>query len=179
MAGDLLPKPTTEQLLATSFLRQGKRNNEGGIIDEEFRVEYVNERAELMGKAFMGLTVACARCHDHKYDVISQEEYYQLAGYFNSIDERGIHSGGANGAPDGADARLAAPPKQTAALEEAHKATRSRTVGAATRRRRWSQTLSDARQQCGREPGVRSARAAPAELIADTGCRTAALPRVC
>jgi len=122
VAGDLLPHPTTEQLLATSFLRQGKRNNEGGIIDEEFRVEYVNERAELMGKAFMGLTVACARCHDHKYDVISQAEYYQLTGYFNSIDERGIHTGGANGAPMGPTLPWPTP-KQTAALDAAHAVT--------------------------------------------------------
>ncbi len=125
VAGDLLPKATTEQVLATSFLRMGKRNNEGGIIDEEFRVEYVNERAELMGKAFMGLTVACARCHDHKYDMISQREYYQLAGYFNSIDERGIHSEGVTGAPMGPT--LAWPtPKQTAALLRAHQATEAK-----------------------------------------------------
>ena len=122
VAGDLLPAPRTEQLLATSFLRMGKRNAEGGIIDEEFRVEYVNERAELMGKAFMGLTVGCARCHDHKYDVISQAEYYQLGGYFNSIDERGIHSESADGAPMGPT--LAWPtPKQAAAVKAAHEAT--------------------------------------------------------
>jgi hypothetical protein len=122
VAGDLLPNPTTEQLLATSFLRMGKRNNEGGIIDEEFRVEYVNERAELMGKAFMGLTVACARCHDHKYDVISQAEYYQLTGYFNSIDERGIHTESVTGAPMGPT--LAWPtPKQAATLAQAHRET--------------------------------------------------------
>ena len=125
VAGDLQKNPTTEQLLATSFLRQGKRNNEGGIIDEEFRVEYVNERAELMGKAFMGLTVACARCHDHKYDVISQAEYYQLAGYFNSIDERGIHSGGANGAPMGPTLPWPTP-KQTAELAAAHQETEAK-----------------------------------------------------
>ena len=125
VAGDLLPTPSTEQLLATSFLRMGKRNNEGGIIDEEFRVEYVNERAELMGKAFMGLTVGCARCHDHKYDVISQAEYYQLAGYFNSIDERGIHSGGANGAPMGPTLPWPTP-KQAAELAVVHQETQAK-----------------------------------------------------
>ena len=139
VAGDLLPKPTTEQLLATSFLRMGKRNNEGGIIDEEFRVEYVNERAELMGKAFMGLTVGCARCHDHKYDVISQAEYYQLGGYFNSIDERGIHTESGDGAPMGPT--LAWPtPKQTAALKAAHE------VAAATQNE-YTATLASARQE--------------------------------
>ena len=138
VAGDLLPHPTTEQLLATSFLRMGKRNNEGGIIDEEFRVEYVNERAELMGKAFMGLTVGCARCHDHKYDVISQAEYYRLGGYFNSIDERGIHSESSNGAPMGPT--LAWPtPKQAAALQAAHAITEAKT-------RDYAATLAAARK---------------------------------
>ncbi len=138
VAGDLLQKPTTEQLLATSFLRQGKRNNEGGIIDEEFRVEYVNERAELMGKAFMGLTVACARCHDHKYDVISQAEYYQLAGYFNSIDERGIHSGGANGAPMGPTLPWPTPKQTVGSARGAHKVTETarRELAAALSRRK-------------------------------------------
>ncbi|HEV7715148.1 MAG TPA: DUF1549 domain-containing protein, partial [Steroidobacteraceae bacterium] len=138
VAGDLLPQPTTEQRLATSFLRMGKRNNEGGIIDEEFRVEYVNERAELMGKAFMGLTVGCARCHDHKYDVISQAEYYQLGGYFNSIDERGIHTESGDGAPMGPT--LAWPtPKQTAALKAAHEITAAKQI-------EYAATLASARQ---------------------------------
>ena len=138
VAGDLLPHPTTEQLLATSFLRMGKRNNEGGIIDEEFRVEYVNERAELMGKAFMGLTVGCARCHDHKYDVISQAEYYQLGGYFNSIDERGIHSESGDGAPMGPT--LAWPtPKQAAALQAIHQITEAK-------QREYAATLAAARK---------------------------------
>jgi hypothetical protein len=120
LAGDLLPNRTREQLLATYFARAGKKNNEGGIIDEEFRVEYVNERAELVGKAFLGLTVGCARCHDHKYDVISQADYYRMGGFFNAMDERGIHSGGARGTPMGPT--LAAPtPKQTADIAAAHK----------------------------------------------------------
>ena len=101
LAGDQLPEPTTEQLLATSFLRMGKRNAEGGITDEEWRVEYVNERTELMGSAFMGLTVACAKCHDHKYDVISQADYYAIAGFFNNMDEGGIHGNGPGGTPMG------------------------------------------------------------------------------
>ncbi len=69
-----------------------RRSNEGGITDEEYRVEYVNERAELVGKAFLGLTVGCAKCHDHKYDVIRQADYYSMGGFFNSVDERGIAS---------------------------------------------------------------------------------------
>jgi hypothetical protein len=119
LAGDQLPHPTQEQLLATSFLRMGKRNAEGGIIDEEWRVEYVNERTELIGSAFMGLTVACAKCHDHKYDVISQAEYYSLAGFFNNMDEGGIHGAGPGGTPMGPT--LPWPTKeQRAALESAH-----------------------------------------------------------
>ncbi len=79
----------------------------------------------IMGKAFLGLTVGCARCHDHKYDVISQAEYYQLGGYFNSIDERGIHSESSDGAPMGPT--LAWPtPKQAAALEAAHAITEAK-----------------------------------------------------
>jgi hypothetical protein len=101
LAGDKLPNPTREQILATAFTRAGKKSNEGGIIDEEYRVEYVNERAELVGKAFLGLTVGCAKCHDHKYDVISQADYYSMGGFFNSIDERGIHSAGGRATPMG------------------------------------------------------------------------------
>lgn len=94
LAGDLLPNPTSEQVLATAFGRLGKRSTENGIIDEEYRVEYVNERAELVGKAFLGLTVGCAKCHDHKYDTISQEDYYSLGAFFNNIDERGFYAAG-------------------------------------------------------------------------------------
>jgi hypothetical protein len=90
IAGDKLPNATHEQVLATAFARLGKKNAELGITDEEYRIEYVNERTDLVGKAFLGLTVGCAKCHDHKYDVISQSDYYSLAGFFNSVDERGI-----------------------------------------------------------------------------------------
>ncbi|MEO8313223.1 MAG: DUF1553 domain-containing protein [Pseudomonadota bacterium] len=92
LAGDLLPSPTREQILATAFARVGKRSTEAGIIDEEYRVEYRNERSELVGKAFLGLTLGCAKCHDHKYDAISHADYYSMAGFFNSIDERGYYS---------------------------------------------------------------------------------------
>lgn len=62
-------------------------NCEGGIIDEEFRTEYVLDRVNTTGKAFLALTVECSRCHDHKYDPISQKEYYQLASFFNQLNE--------------------------------------------------------------------------------------------
>ncbi|WP_020526676.1 DUF1553 domain-containing protein [Flexithrix dorotheae] len=89
LAGDLLPNPTREQILATGFNRNHAQNMEGGIVNEEFRVEYVADRTNTLGTAFLGLTVECARCHDHKYDPISQKEYFQLFGYFNNVDEAG------------------------------------------------------------------------------------------
>ncbi len=89
LGGDLLPNATEEQILATAFNRNHKQNSEGGIIPEEFRVEYVADRTNTLGAAFMGLTLGCARCHDHKYDPISQKDYFQLFGFFNSTIERG------------------------------------------------------------------------------------------
>ncbi len=92
LAGDLLPSPTKEQLLATGFNRNHKITAEGGVIDEEYRVEYVADRVQTFGTAFLGLTMDCARCHDHKYDPISQKDYFSLFGYFNNVPERGYVS---------------------------------------------------------------------------------------
>ena len=89
LAGDLLPNPTNEQLIATAFNRNHQQNMEGGIIEEEFQVEYVTDRTNTTGEAFMGLTVGCAKCHDHKFDPISQKEYYSLTSYFNNVKEAG------------------------------------------------------------------------------------------
>ena len=89
IAGDLLPNATQEQILATGFNRNHAQNNEGGIVDEEFRVEYVADRTQTFGTAFLGLTMQCARCHDHKYDPISQKEFYQLFAFFNNVAESG------------------------------------------------------------------------------------------
>ncbi|MGA0557473.1 DUF1553 domain-containing protein [Larkinella sp. VNQ87] len=89
LAGDLLPKPTREQRLATAFNRLHAQNMEGGIVNEEFRVEYVADRANTLGTALLGLTVECARCHDHKYDPISQKDYFSLFSFFNNVDEAG------------------------------------------------------------------------------------------
>ncbi len=90
LAGDMLPNPTKEQLLATSFNRNHPQTQEGGVVDEEYRIEYVADRANTFGKAFIGLTVECARCHDHKYDPISQKDYYSLFAFFNNNLESGI-----------------------------------------------------------------------------------------
>src|SRR5690606_2450343 len=99
IAGDLLPNATREQILATGFNRNHMQNSEAGIIYEEFRVEYVADRTNTLGKAFLGLTLECARCHDHKYDPISQKDYYQLFGFFNSTFEIGSPSYGVDQTP--------------------------------------------------------------------------------
>ncbi len=89
LAGDLLKEATKEQILATGFNRLHPQNAEGGIVDEEFRVEYVADRTAVLGQGIMGMTIACARCHDHKYDPISQKNYYELFSFFNNINETG------------------------------------------------------------------------------------------
>src|SRR3989442_15703262 len=90
IAGDLLPNPTLDQRIATAFHRNHRTSAEGGIVPEEFRVEYVADRAETTSTVWLGLTVGCARCHDHKYDPIKQKEVYQLFAYFNNIPEQGL-----------------------------------------------------------------------------------------
>ncbi len=87
IAGDMLPEPTLDQLIATGFHRNTLVNEEGGTDPEEFRVEAVVDRVATTGSVFLGLTVGCARCHDHKYDPISQREFYQLFAFFNGADE--------------------------------------------------------------------------------------------
>ncbi|MBX2925210.1 MAG: DUF1553 domain-containing protein [Chitinophagaceae bacterium] len=89
LAGDLLPNPTRDQLIATGFNRNHQQNMEGGIVEEEFRVEYVADRANTTSEAFMAITAGCARCHDHKFDPVSQKEYYQLFSFFNNVKEAG------------------------------------------------------------------------------------------
>lgn len=89
LAGDLLPSPTQTQRLATAFNRIHLQNEEGGIVEEEFRVSYVVDRVNTFGTAFLGLTLDCCRCHDHKYDPLTQKDYYQLFAMFQNIDESG------------------------------------------------------------------------------------------
>ncbi len=92
LAGDMLPKPTQEQRLATAFNRLHQQESEGGSVEEEYRVEYVADRVQTVATAFLGLTLECARCHDHKYDPISQREYYGLFSMFQNVDEAGLYS---------------------------------------------------------------------------------------
>lgn len=90
LAGDLMPRPSKEMLLATGFNRNHKITQEGGVIDEEYRVEYVNDRTNTFSKSFLALTFECARCHDHKYDQISQKDYYSTYAFFNQVPEKGF-----------------------------------------------------------------------------------------
>ncbi|MCG8583459.1 MAG: PSD1 and planctomycete cytochrome C domain-containing protein [Pirellulales bacterium] len=90
LAGDLLPNATPHQVLATGFNRNHPITIEGGIIDEEYRTEYVLDRLVTTSTVWMGLTMGCARCHDHKFDPVSQKEFYQLSAFFNQVPERGM-----------------------------------------------------------------------------------------
>ena len=94
-AGDLLPDATLEQKLATCFQRNHMTNGEGGRDPEESRVDYVLDRVNTMGTTWLGLTLGCAQCHTHKFDPITQADYYSLSAFFNSIDEDGKAGGGA------------------------------------------------------------------------------------
>lgn len=89
LAGDLMPNATKEQILATGFNRNHKITDEDGVVQEEYRVEYVTDRTNTFGKAFLGVTIECAHCHDHKYDPFSQKEHYQLFAFFNNVKELG------------------------------------------------------------------------------------------
>jgi uncharacterized protein DUF1553/uncharacterized protein DUF1549/cytochrome c/concanavalin A-like lectin/glucanase superfamily protein len=89
LAGDLLPNATKAQKLATAFNRMHCQNEEGGVVEEEFRVAYVVDRVDTFGTAFLGLTFECSRCHDHKYDPLTQRDFYSLFSFFQNIDEFG------------------------------------------------------------------------------------------
>lgn len=90
IAGDLLPNATQEQRLATTFNRLHRQTEEGGSIEQEFRQEYVSDRVHTAGTAFLGLTLECSKCHDHKYDPLPQADYYSMSAMFGQIDESGL-----------------------------------------------------------------------------------------
>ncbi|GJM29880.1 MAG: hypothetical protein DHS20C17_25150 [Cyclobacteriaceae bacterium] len=90
LAGDLITDRNIETILATGFNRNHKITQEGGVIDEEYRIEYVTDRTNTFGKAFLGLTFECAKCHDHKYDPISQKDYYSTFAFFDKVPEKGL-----------------------------------------------------------------------------------------
>ena len=99
LAGDLLPNPTDQQKIASGFNRNHATTDEGGVIAEEFRVEYVVDRVKTTGNVWMGLTMECAQCHDHKYDPISQEEYFKFYAFYNNNADPGMQTRRGNTAP--------------------------------------------------------------------------------
>jgi hypothetical protein len=125
LAGDLLPDATDDQILATAFNRLHQQESEGGSVEEEYRVEYVCDRVQTFSTAFLGLTMECCRCHDHKFDPIAQKEYYQFFSMFQNIDEAGLYSYFTDAAPtpalmlsdNDAKARMAKLARDVRALE--------------------------------------------------------------
>jgi len=99
IAGDLLPNASEEQILATAFNRNHPMTAEGGIIDEEYRLEYVFDRTNTTSRALLGITMECAQCHDHKYDPLSQKEFYQLSAFYNNLNEIGMTGDDGNAGP--------------------------------------------------------------------------------
>ncbi|MEM7396989.1 MAG: DUF1549 domain-containing protein, partial [Verrucomicrobiota bacterium] len=93
LAGDLLPESTMEQKVATGFLRNNTTSNEGGIIDEDYRIKYLVDRVNTTATAFLGLTLECAQCHDHKFDPMTQKEYFEFGGFFNNLVGKGNTKG--------------------------------------------------------------------------------------
>lgn len=90
VAGDMLPDATKENILATGFFRNHKYTEEGGVIDEEYRIEYLIDKTKTFTKGILGITIECAQCHDHKYDPFSQKDYYSLLAFFNNTKEKGF-----------------------------------------------------------------------------------------
>jgi hypothetical protein len=123
LAGDLLPSPTLAQRIASGFNRNHMINFEGGAIPEEYHTAYVVDRVNTTATVWMGLTVGCAQCHDHKYDPISQKEFYRLYAFFNNVPEKGLDGNKGNAMPlikvptPDQEARLAASRSELAALE--------------------------------------------------------------
>jgi len=115
IAGDLLPDATQDQQLATMFNRLHRQTNEGGSIEEEFRQEYVSDRVHTAGTAFMGLTLECSKCHDHKYDPLPQSDYYSLCAMFGQIDECGLYPYSVSTTAAEPSMRLLEPGQQTEA----------------------------------------------------------------
>ena len=149
LAGDLLPKPKNsqaalDQLIATAFNRNHRGNSEDGIVPEEYRIEYVVDRVDTTATVFLGLTMGCARCHNHKFDPLSQKEYYQLSAYLNSIPEDGRASNYGN-SPPWISAPTVEQQRRYAQLEDRITATERQLAASlktnAAAQRRWEQQL--------------------------------------
>ena len=99
LAGDLLPNATLDQKIATGFNRNHPINFEGGAIPEEYAAAYIFDRIDTTATTFMGLTMRCAQCHDHKYDPITQKDYYRFYAFFHNVPEAGLDGQTGNAVP--------------------------------------------------------------------------------
>ena len=148
IAGDMLPNASLSQIVATGFNRNHRGNGEGGIVDAEYAVEYVVDRIDTTATVWLGLTLGCARCHDHKYDPVTQTEYYELFAYFNNVPEKGKAFKYGNSPPfikaptPDQQQRLAELDAELASLREQHKALLSRRADA---RKQWEAGLANRR----------------------------------
>lgn len=145
IAGDLLPGATRAQRIATGFQRNHRGNSEGGIVPEEYLVEYAADRVETMSTVFLGLTLGCSRCHNHKYDPFTQKEYYQLMSFVDQIGEPGRYLKYGN-SPPLIEAPTPEQERRLTALERELGEARSRLTGLAPRmrdlRRQWERTIA-------------------------------------
>jgi hypothetical protein len=147
LAGDLLDNPTTSQQIATGFHRNHRINAEAGSIEEEFLAEYAADRVETTATVWLGLTIGCARCHDHKFDPITQKDFYQLVAFFNGMDEKGVDGVGAAPGPEltvplsGFDDRIESQRMKITQLSEQLEA---RAVELKESRRAWEQRMEKA-----------------------------------
>jgi hypothetical protein len=163
LAGDLLPDATLEQKIATGFNRNHRINTEGGIIAEEWRVENVADRTETTASVWLGLTVGCCRCHDHKYDPLTQKDYYRLFAFFNNVAESGVgveqpvnHPPLVKAPRPSDTARLA---ELDAAIARAAEEVKAREKDLAGLQAEWEKTALRER------PGVSWSALAPAEMV--------------
>ena len=160
IAGDLLPQPTLEQRIATGFARNHVINSEGGIIEEEYRVEYVADRVRTLSTAWLGLTMECAKCHDHKFDPVTQRDYYRLFAFFNQTSERGEDGRVANAVPmipaptRAQQDTLAEQTRELAALDAQLEPARTAWQWRPADPARLEAVLAAARAQSAAEPGV-------------------------
>ncbi|MDR3687901.1 MAG: DUF1553 domain-containing protein [Fimbriimonas sp.] len=147
LAGDLLPHPTLDQIVATGFNRNHRINTEGGVIPEEWRIETVIDRVETTSATWLGLTAGCARCHDHKYDPISQKDFYSLNAFFNNVPESGSGVERPENHPPYIKAPYPSQAKQlaelTAKLTEYQKQASQRLAVNAVQSAAWNPTLKD------------------------------------
>jgi hypothetical protein len=145
LAGDLLPNPTLEQRIATGFNRNNRTVTEAGSIEEEWRVENAVDRVETTATAFLGVTMGCCRCHDHKFDPFTQREFYQFLAYFNSVNEKGFYSETPGNVPPLIQVRSAEDERRVKQFDEAiaaaAKAVKSEEASLAERQQKWEDGL--------------------------------------